>query len=233
MLTVSIIGKSLNEALALTKPAIEQDESGIRLLADNTGIALDIKKFLEAQSYNVMLEDDNGKIILTSSKVNYLTQNQNLNAHANLNTNVNPIQTTANLNTIPATIAFSKMGALANQNSQSKNKGTFAILITGKNFSRENKKYGRVFLKRVIESLTQLKQNPDVIAFMNEGVKLALYNSASCDFLKELEAKGSRVMISGMCADNFGLTESIGVGIIANIADIIDAVSACDKVLSF
>ncbi len=225
MLTVSIIGKTLNEALALTRPAIEQENDEIRLLADNTGIALDMKKFLETQSYDVMLEDDNGKIILTGSKSENPIQNEILPQNINLNsdTTANSNQITPMQNKKPDNF---KMTA-------KNNKSTFAILITGKNFSRENKKYGRVFLKRVIESLTELKKNPDVIAFMNEGVKLVLYNSATCDFLKELEAKGSRVMVSGMCADNFGLTESIGAGIIANIADIIEAVSNCDKVLSF
>ena len=213
MLTVNIISKSINEALSLTRAAIEQENDGVRLLSDSPDTALNIKKFLETQNYEVMFEDDNGKIILTATFRTSPQPSQN-EFKPIINTPAQPI--------IKPVQRLSPIDF----------KTAFGILITGKNFSRESRQYGRVFLKRVIESLNSLKKIPDVIALMNEGVKLALYNSASCDFLKELEQKGCRVMISGMCADNFGLTESIGAGVISNIADIIEAVSSCDKVIS-
>lgn len=209
MLTVNTSGKSASEAIAVIRQSIEKnaDENEIKILPDSPVLASDIKKFLEAQGFNVMPEDDDGRLLLTGIRKN--VPFKNLQAETVIPKN--------NEN---------------NEKFEKERKNTFAISITGKNFSRENKRYGRIFLSRFIISLTKIKSNPDYIALMNEGVKLALYKTGSCDFLKELESKGTKILVSGMCADHFGITENIGVGVITGIDDIVEIISRCDKVVS-
>ena len=63
-------------------------------------------------------------------------------------------------------------------------------------------------------------------------MKLAAYNSPSCDALKRLEASGVRVLVSEDCADRRGITEALGAGVLTEMGAITDAVLACGKVIS-
>ena len=218
MITINTLGKSNLEAVNLTRNALNEEPEQLKILVDGPGVAAEIKKFLETQSYNVVPEDDGRKLILTGTKSTALEPSNKIK--------IEPVQIqNQNLNQTPAQNNI-------NINNNNNIKRTTGFLFTGKNFSRENKKYGRIFLRKVIESLTKLNPRPDVIALMNEGVKLAVYDSSSCDLLKDLEAKGCRILVSGMCADNFGLTESIGAGRISAILDILEIMLKCDKVVS-
>lgn len=104
---------------------------------------------------------------------------------------------------------------------------TSGILI-----SCEAKKYRLDFLNKFIASLTKTEHKPEIIGLINSAVKLAAYNSVTCDKLKKLEADGVRVLVSVSCADRLGITEALGAGITAEIHEIIDEIFACEKVVS-
>ena len=89
-----------------------------------------------------------------------------------------------------------------------------------------------MFLKKFISSLTKTQTKPDVIALVNSAVKLAAYNSPSCDDLKRLEASGVQILISESCADRIGMTEAAGVGVVVGMSEILDEIFSCAKVVS-
>lgn len=93
-------------------------------------------------------------------------------------------------------------------------------------------KHKAAFVQRVIASMSKAKTRPDVIALMNSGVTLAAYNNPACEVLKKLEGEGVRVLVSEPCADRMGVTESLGAGSLSDMSAIIDAVFACEKVVS-
>ena len=104
---------------------------------------------------------------------------------------------------------------------------TSAILI-----SCESKKYRSDFLNKFISSLLEAKHKPEILGLINSAVKLAAYNSSTCDKLKKLESDGVRVIISVSCADRLGITESLGAGVTEELSEIIDEIFACEKVVS-
>ena len=67
---------------------------------------------------------------------------------------------------------------------------------------------------------------------MNGAVKLAAYDTNSCDVLKRLEAEGVKVLLSAPCADRLGITEALGAGLSVSLNEILKAVSSCEKLLS-
>ena len=73
---------------------------------------------------------------------------------------------------------------------------------------------------------------PGVIAFYGNGVKLACDSSPVLDQLRALSDKGTRLIICKTCLDYFGLRESVRVGIIGGMGDIVAAMNAADKVIS-
>ncbi|MBQ3403695.1 MAG: hypothetical protein IJG65_10055 [Synergistaceae bacterium] len=101
------------------------------------------------------------------------------------------------------------------------------ILITCR-----NKEYTSAFMKNFLSSLTKTKNKPDVIALLDAAVKIAAYNSPLCAFLKRLEASGVQVLLSEPCADRLGMTEAAGAGVIADMAEILDEIFSCGKVIS-
>ncbi len=88
------------------------------------------------------------------------------------------------------------------------------------------------FVQRVIASMSEAKSRPYVIGLMNSGVTLAAYNNPTCEALRKMEGEGVRVLVSEPCADRLGVTEALGTGTLSDMSAIVDAVFACEKVVS-
>jgi len=108
---------------------------------------------------------------------------------------------------------------------------TFSVLITCPTLG-SNKQLGETLMKSFLGALPQMESLPLVVALMNEGVKLALYDSSSCDHLKSLEKKGASILICGMCANHFNILDMIGVGSISNMFEIVETLNRADKILT-
>jgi hypothetical protein len=73
---------------------------------------------------------------------------------------------------------------------------------------------------------------PGVLAFYGEGVKLVCEGSPVLDPLRTLAAKGTTIVICQTCLDFFTLRESVRVGTIGGMGDIVAAMTMADKVIS-
>ena len=108
---------------------------------------------------------------------------------------------------------------------------TLAVLVTGNTLGRSDQELGEVLIKGFLGALSKLTTPPAVIAFMNEGVKLALPESSACDHIRDLEKGGAKVLICGTCTNHFGITDKIGVGTVSNMFEILEMVTGADKSL--
>jgi selenium metabolism protein YedF len=79
---------------------------------------------------------------------------------------------------------------------------------------------GEVLIKAFVNTIVEVEPLPSAIVFYNAGIHLALEGSAVLDALKQLEAKGVRILVCGTCADFYQVKESVRVGIISNMYDI-------------
>ena len=73
---------------------------------------------------------------------------------------------------------------------------------------------------------------PNIIALMNDSVKLAAYDSETCDYLKRLASEGVNILVSESCTDRLNLSEAVGTGELADMSVIIERVLECEKVIS-
>ena len=105
--------------------------------------------------------------------------------------------------------------------------GTLCVVM-----SRRAGKYELEFCERFAASLVECEAKPDVLCLMDGAVKLAAYDSPSCDTLKRLESLGVRILISNSCADRMRITEAVGAGVLVSMSEIFEAVSSCEKLLS-
>lgn len=218
MQIVDTIGFPAKKTLDTVRNSIENFDSvvnpdGIKILFESPVIANDVKKLLENANFNVEISDDDGRISLIGKLKN-----------------IAPVVRDVNQDNSNDVIEINQENQV-NETKVKSTQNTVGYLFSNQNFSR-NKNYGSIFLTRTLKAIANLKNRPDVIALVNDSVKLALYNTTTCDFLKSLERKGTRILVSGMCSDNFGITETIGAGVISDIDEIIQVISSCDKIIN-
>jgi intracellular sulfur oxidation DsrE/DsrF family protein len=83
--------------------------------------------------------------------------------------------------------------------------------------------------------LTMLRENelyPGAICFYAGGVKMVVEGSPVLDLLRELEAKGVRLIICSTCLQYFELTDKVAVGIVGGMSDIVLAQWMASKVIT-
>jgi len=83
--------------------------------------------------------------------------------------------------------------------------------------------------------LTMLKENglyPGAICFYASGVKMVVEGSPVLDLLKELEAKGVKLILCSTCLQYFGLTDKVAAGIVGGMSDILLAQWMASKVIT-
>lgn len=59
------------------------------------------------------------------------------------------------------------------------------------------------------------------IFFLNTGINLVLEGAATLDALKQIEQKGTEIIVCGTCLDFFGKREQLGVGRIGTMHDLL------------
>ena len=215
MLTLSAAGKSTDDIETMIRDALtgNPDEEELKILIDGPSRAGEIKKILEAEGISdVVPEDDDGMLYLLATR-----------------SVQKPEAAQPTLESAPD----SKVGQPPEQQpSPTPRKIPSIPNSTGILISCEAGKYRPAFMAKFIASIAQAQTRPDVIGLLNGAVSLAAYNAVSCEDLKQLEADGVQVLVSGACSDRLGMTESLGAGIVADMSEILDAVLSCEKIIS-
>lgn len=88
-------------------------------------------------------------------------------------------------------------------------------------------KLGVIFL-----SLMNRDAPPGVLGFYGEGVRLVCEGSPVLEPLQALVTKGTRLVICQTCLDYFELRDTVRVGTIGGMGDIVAAMGMADKVIS-
>ncbi len=90
-------------------------------------------------------------------------------------------------------------------------------------------------LKLMVNFIKTLKEMGSTLwrlVFVNNGVKLAIEDSAVLAELKSYEADGLRILVCGTCLDHFNLLDQKQVGETTNMLDIVTAMQLADKVIT-
>lgn len=117
--------------------------------------------------------------------------------------------------------------------STSKRDELLAILVAHDVLGGNDKELGEVLMKAFLGCISKLSRRPAVMAFMNEGVKLVLPESSACEYIKDLEKAGTKILVCGTCTTHFNITEKVAVGTISNMFEIMEMVTGADNTLIF
>ncbi|MBR6901920.1 MAG: sulfurtransferase-like selenium metabolism protein YedF [Synergistaceae bacterium] len=108
-----------------------------------------------------------------------------------------------------------------------------AVLVAHDVLGGNDKELGEVLMKAFLGCISKLSHRPAVMAFMNEGVKLVLKDSSACDYIKELENSGTKILVCGTCTTHFDITDRVAVGTISNMFEIMEMITGADNTLIF
>ncbi len=86
--------------------------------------------------------------------------------------------------------------------------------------------------KTYLSLALQMDPLPAAVCFYTDGVRLACEGSPILDELKNLEAKGVRLILCQTCLNTFELNDKVKVGVVGGMGDIITAMWQADSVIT-
>ena len=110
-------------------------------------------------------------------------------------------------------------------------KGQYVVQLASDEMGTGPNELGELLLLSFLNALKSMDTLPAHIVCYNTGVKLTLPNTASAQVLQELEERGVQILVCGTCTNYFGITESVMVGRISNMYDILEALTKAHTVI--
>lgn len=109
--------------------------------------------------------------------------------------------------------------------------GDYVIAITSDCMGQGDEALGQKLMKSFISIILYLDQLPTSIVFYNSGVKLAVKESATLEYLQELEKHNVEIIVCGTCVDFYGLGKEMGCGTINDMLSITNRLLKAMKVI--
>jgi len=109
--------------------------------------------------------------------------------------------------------------------------GPTVVLIGSDQLGSGDAKLGQILMKNFIFTLNESNTLPDTIYFVNGGVKLTVGGSDLLEPLNTLACRGVDIASCGLCLEFFGVKESLGVGRISNMLEIVNALGSAGRVI--
>lgn len=106
------------------------------------------------------------------------------------------------------------------------------ILVSNNGMGKSDEALQLTLFGKYIELLMQNGELPAAICFYTDGVKLVCEGSPAIEKLRELEAKGVRLIVCSTCLNYYNLKDKVQAGIVGGMGDILEAQTKAEKVIT-
>ena len=106
------------------------------------------------------------------------------------------------------------------------------MVIPAETMGRGDDALGRVLMRAYVKTIKSLSPLPAKIFFYNGGVKITATESDLTAPLQDLAAQGVEIYSCGTCLDFFNLKDSLLVGQVTNMFEIMDTMAQATTVVS-
>lgn len=110
--------------------------------------------------------------------------------------------------------------------------GPVVITVQQDRMGRGNDELGYVLIKSFLHTLGEVRPAPDVMIFLNTGVRLCVKGSDVIEDLKHLQEKKVKMLVCGTCLDFFGLMNELEAGMISNMYNISEILLSAGKIVT-
>lgn len=112
----------------------------------------------------------------------------------------------------------------------SRKKG-MVVVLSANVMGGGDEKLGKTLMKAFVFALTKQDVLPDTVLCYNSGAYLTCEGSDSLDDFKELEAEGVNIMTCGTCLDFYGIKDTLAVGTVTNMYDIVETMEKAKRII--
>ncbi|MGC8873961.1 MAG: sulfurtransferase-like selenium metabolism protein YedF [Chloroflexia bacterium] len=111
--------------------------------------------------------------------------------------------------------------------------GPLVLLVPCEVLGRgEHAELGSVLMRSFVHTLLEVQPRPDVMIFLNSGVKLVVEGSPLLEDLQELERRGVRILACGTCLGYYGLKDRVAAGTVSNMYTIAETLLTAGRLIS-
>jgi len=110
-------------------------------------------------------------------------------------------------------------------------KGKTVAFIAADTMGSGSDELGRILLKNFLFTLTELEAVPDVLLFVNAGVKLTTEGSEALEALEKLACLGADIASCGLCLDFYHLMDKLATGRVTNMLDIAETLQKAGRII--
>jgi selenium metabolism protein YedF len=109
--------------------------------------------------------------------------------------------------------------------------GPTIIFIGSDQMGHGDAKLGQILMKNFIFTLTESDTAPDAIYCVNSGVKLTIGGSDVIEPLEALASLGVDIASCGLCLEFFDAKDSLAVGRISNMLELVNALKGAGNII--
>lgn len=108
---------------------------------------------------------------------------------------------------------------------------SYCVVVDSDEMGKGDPALGKTLIKGFIYTLTEMESLPKAVIFYNKGVFLAAEGCETVEDLKKLHSMGVEILSCGACVNFYNLADSIKVGTITNMYNIINTQIKYGKVI--
>ena len=110
--------------------------------------------------------------------------------------------------------------------------GPLVVLVASEFVGRgEHAELGQILMRGFFHTLGEVKPTPDVVIFLNSGVKLVAEGSPVLEDLRALADCGVQLLACGTCLGYYQLKDKVAVGEVSNMYTIAETLLGAGKVV--
>jgi selenium metabolism protein YedF len=109
--------------------------------------------------------------------------------------------------------------------------GKTIVFINAETMGSGDDELGLILLRNYLFTLAEMDRVPDVLLFVNGGVKLTTEGSEALEALETLACSGADLASCGLCLEFFNLKDKLAVGRVTNMFDIAETLQQAGRII--
>lgn len=105
------------------------------------------------------------------------------------------------------------------------------VLIATDKMGHGDDVLGKKLMKAFTYALSEAEELPSYVLLYNGGAFLSQEGAETVEDLKKLEEKGVEILTCGTCTEFFEISETVAVGSITNMYEIVEICTEADSVI--
>ncbi len=176
------------------------------------------------------LKDCNSISVIVDNETAYENIKRMASADCAVTREVRPDGIYLTISRISACNPDQSAGTAPDSNNQSS--GPTVLMVSQDKMGKGDDALGDILIKSFFHTVSESDTVPDIIIFLNSGVKLAVEESEIISDLKDIERKGCRILSCGTCLNYFNIKDKMKAGSVSNMYDIKEIIFSAGRIIS-